>query len=218
VKTPTAAAAFLIDHLAAVLARVNDCQEAITSYVSHRMQIEQLRLQRMAERIPVLFSLVKSRQMARLDQFFARMTALSSQKLSTLNHQLSTLNAQLSPLVERKLLRERHRLDLLAQRAKSLDPDLLLRRGYSITLKDGHVVRLASDLQSGDIIETRLSNGTITSEVKEPHSRPLPQGGERGFPVNLSKLHKSHYSHEPKTTEIRRGSKSPRGNRKENGK
>ena len=175
VKTPTAAAAFLIDHLAAVLARVNDCQETITSYVSRRMQIEQLRLQRVAERIPVQFSLVKSRQTARLDQLFARMTALSSQKLSTLNHQLSTLNAQLSPLVERKLLRERHRLDLLTQRAKSLDPDLLLRRGYSITLKDGHVVRLASDLQSGDIIETRLSNGTITSEVKEPHSRHLPR-------------------------------------------
>ena len=172
VKTPTAAAAFLIDHLAAVLARVNDCQEAITSYVSRRMQLEQLRLQRVAERIPVLFSLVKSRQTARLDQLFARMTALSSQKLSTLNHQLSTLHAQLSPLVERKLLRERHRLDLLTQRAKGLDPDLLLRRGYSITLKEGHVVRLASDLHPGDIIETRLSSGTVTSEVKEPHPCP----------------------------------------------
>ena len=171
VKTPTAAAAFLIDHLAAVLARVNDCQEAITSYVSRRMQMEQLRLQRVAERIPVLFSLVKSRQTARLDQLFTRMTALSSQKLSTLNHQLSTLNAQLSPLVERKLLRERHRLDLLTQRAKSLDPDLLLRRGYSITLKEGHVVRMASDLQPGDLLETRLSNGTVTSEVK-PHPCP----------------------------------------------
>lgn len=172
VKTPTAAAAFLIDHLAAVLTRVNDCQEAITSYVSRRMQLEQLRLQRVAERIPVLFSLVKSRQTARLEQLFTRMTALSLQKLSTLNHQLSTLNAQLSPLVERKLLRERHRLDLLTQRAKGLDPDLLLRRGYSITLKDGHVVRLASDLHSGDIIETRLASGTVTSEVKEPHPCP----------------------------------------------
>ena len=172
VKTPTAAAAFLIDHLAAVLTRVNDCQETITTYVSRRMQLEQLRLQRVAERIPVLFSLVKSRQTVRLDQLFARMTALSSQKLSTFNHQLSTLNAQLSPLVERKLLRERHRLDLLTQRAKSLDPDLLLRRGYSITLKDGHVVRLVSDLQPGDLIETRLASGTVTSEVKEPHPCP----------------------------------------------
>ena len=169
VKTPTAAAAFLIDHLAAVLTRVNDCQEAITSYVSSRMKMEHLRLQNLAERIPVLFSLVKSRQMARLDQLFARMTALTSQKLSTLNFQLSALNTKLSPLVERKLLRERHRLDLLAQRAQSLDPDLLLRRGYSITLKDGHAVRSASDLHSGDLIETRLSVGTVTSEVKDSH-------------------------------------------------
>ena len=65
--------------------------------------------------------------------------------------------------------RERHRLDLLSQRATSLDPDLLLRRGYSITLKNGHTVRSASDLQPGDIIETRLAGGSVSSEVKESH-------------------------------------------------
>ena len=169
VKTPTAAAAFLIDHLAEVLMRVNDCQEKITQYVGRRMQLEQVRLQRLAERIPTLFSLVKSRQTARLDQLFMRVSTSVAQKLSTLNYRLSTLSAQLPPLVERKLLRERHRLDLLSQRATSLDPDLLLRRGYSITLKNGHTVRSASDLQPGDIIETRLAGGSVSSEVKESH-------------------------------------------------
>jgi exodeoxyribonuclease VII large subunit len=169
VKTPTAAAAFLIDHLTEVLMRVNDCQEKITQYVGRRMQLEQVRLQRLAERIPTLFSLVKSRQAARLDQLFMRVSASVAQKLSTLNYRLSTLSAQLPPLVERKLLRERHRLDLLSQRATSLDPDLLLRRGYSITLKNGHTVRSASDLQPGDIIETRLAGGSVSSEVKESH-------------------------------------------------
>ena len=172
VKTPTAAAAFLIDHLAEVLMRVNDCQEKITQYVGRRMQLEQVRLQRLAERIPTLFSLVKSRQTARLDQLFMRVSASVAQKLSTLNYRLSTLSAQLPPLVERKLLRERHRLDLLSQRATSLDPDLLLRRGYSITLKNGHTVRSASDLQPGDIIETRLAGGSVSSEVKESHPTP----------------------------------------------
>ncbi len=150
VKTPTAAAAFLIDHLAEVLVRVNDCQEKITQYVGRRMQLEQVRLQRLAERIPTLFSLVKSRQTARLDQLFMRASASVAQKL----------------------LRERHRLDLLSQRATSLDPDLLLRRGYSITLKNGHTVRSASDLQPGDIIETRLAGGSVSSEVKETHPTP----------------------------------------------
>lgn len=169
VKTPTAAAAFLIDHLAEVLMRVNDSQEKIALCVGRRMQMEQLRLQRLAERIPALFSLVKSRQTARLDQLFMRMSTSVVQKLSMLNYRLSTLSAQLPPLVERKLLSERHRLDLLGQRATSLDPDLLLRRGYSITLKNGHTVRSAFDLQPGDIIETRLSGGTVSSEVKETH-------------------------------------------------
>ena len=88
-----------------------------------------------------------------------------SARLSALRYQLASLCAQLPPLAERRLLRERHRIDLLSQRASSLDPDLLLSRGYSITLKDGQVVRHADQLQPGDVIETRLANGKIKSEV-----------------------------------------------------
>jgi exodeoxyribonuclease VII large subunit len=61
---------------------------------------------------------------------------------------------------------EKHRLQLIEEKAKSLDPALLLSRGYSITLKDGHVIRDAAVLCSGDEIETRLANGTIHSTVK----------------------------------------------------
>ena len=165
VKTPTAAAAFLIDHLAQVFLRINDAQDAITNCVRRRMDMEKMRLERLSEKIPVLFSLVKSRQTALLDQLYARLTALTSARLSALRYQLASLCAQLPPLAERRLLRERHRIDLLSQRASSLDPDLLLSRGYSITLKDGQVVRHADQLQPGDVIETRLANGKIKSEV-----------------------------------------------------
>ncbi|MCR5132002.1 MAG: exodeoxyribonuclease VII large subunit [Prevotella sp.] len=167
VKTPTAAAAFLIDHLAEVLTLINDCQDAITTYVSRRMQMEQMRLQQLAEKIPVLFSLVKTRQTARLDRIFAAMASLASQKLATVKTHLVELNAQLPSLVERRLLREQHRLDMLGQRLKNLDPELLLRRGYSITLKNGRALRNTDDLQQGDMIETRLANGSVISEVKK---------------------------------------------------
>ena len=145
VKTPTAAAAFLIDRLEQVARRIDDAAERITSYVQHRMEIEKIRLSRAAERIPILFSLVKSKQ----------------------ENKLVTLNQRIASAVQRLIDRRRHTLDILEQRTKSLDPTLLLQRGYSITLVNGHALRSPSAVKPGDIIVTRLADGTVKSTVNE---------------------------------------------------
>ena len=145
VKTPTAAAAFLIDRLEQVARRIDDAADRITSYVQHRMEIEKMRLSRAAERIPILFSLVKSKQ----------------------ENKMETLNQRIASAVQRLIDRRRHTLDILEQRTKSLDPTLLLQRGYSITLVNGHALRSPSAVKPGDIIITRLADGTVKSTVNE---------------------------------------------------
>ena len=122
VKTPTAAAALLIDHLKQVLDNLYNLQEAITH----------------------LFSIVKTRQEARLD----------------------TIGQKIPMLIERRLTNEQHRLELLEEKVKSLDPQLLLKRGYSITLFNGKAVRDPQSLQKGDEIETRIEKGTLKSIIK----------------------------------------------------
>jgi len=42
-----------------------------------------------------------------------------------------------------------------------------LHLGYSLTYKDGHVLRNINELRAGDEITTRLETGTITSVVKK---------------------------------------------------
>ena len=145
VKTPTAAAAFLIDRLEQVARRIDDAADRITSYVQHRMEIEKMRLSRAAERIPILFSLVKSKQ----------------------ENKMETLNQRIASAVLRLIDRHRHTIDILEQRTKSLDPTLLLQRGYSITLVNGHALRSPSAVKPGDIIVTRLADGTVKSTVNE---------------------------------------------------
>ena len=61
---------------------------------------------------------------------------------------------------------EKHRLQLIEEKAKSLDPALLLKRGYSITIFKGKAVHDPKSLQQGDEIETRLEKGTIKSIIK----------------------------------------------------
>ena len=167
VKTPTAAAQFLISHAEQTMRRIENCEERILRYAPIRMENERLRLVRLSERIPPLFSLFRTRQEARLDALYSQMLHGAQQKLSTVGYQLSTIESRLAPITSHFLDIHRHRLQLLEQRAKSLDPVLLLSRGYSITLLNGHALRSPSDVRSGDVIETRLEKGILHSVVNK---------------------------------------------------
>ena len=166
VKTPTAAATLLIDHLKAVLDTIEGAQSLITHYAQQKLSSLHSQLATIQEILPKLFSTVKIRQEACLDTYYQRIAHHMGLKLSTLNSQLSTLESRIPLVLERRLTAERHKLELFDEKLHALDPALLLKRGYSITLKDGKAVRDAQALQKGDEIETRLANGTIHSTVK----------------------------------------------------
>ena len=166
VKTPTAAAALLIDHLNLVLERLLDAQAELIAAVRHRNELEQARLVRMSEKIPVLFSLVKTRQEQRIERHLANITTALNDKLSREHHRLSLIESQLAPTLSQQLTRENYRLQLLQQRLEALNPQRLLQRGYSITLCKGKVVKDAQQLKAGDEIETKLANGKITSIIQ----------------------------------------------------
>ena len=166
VKTPTAAAAFLISHLKEVADAVNEAENTIVRRVQDRMQMEQIRLNRIAEAIPRLFSVVKTRQEAQIDAMFYRMVAKIQQGIISNRASIDTLEQRIPMLIERRITSERHRLQLIEEKTKSLDPTLLLRRGFSITLHQGKAVKDPQTLKPGDEIETRLEKGTIKSTIK----------------------------------------------------
>ena len=144
VKTPTAAAAFLVDHLKGVLDTIEGAQSLITHYARQKLSTLQSQLATIQEILPKLFLAVKIRQDARIENLEARFPLLA----------------------ERRLTAERHRLQLIEEKLKALDPQLLLKRGYSITLHNGKAVHNPLVLKAGDEIETRLEKGTIKSIIK----------------------------------------------------
>lgn len=145
VKTPTAAAALLIDHLKGVLETIEGAQSVISHYAQQKLSAINYQLSTISEAIPRLFSIVKARQEAKIDALYTR----------------------LPMLIERRLTSESHRLQLIDEKLKALDPTLLLARGYSITLHNGKAVKDASQLPPGTEIETRLAKGTVHSTVNE---------------------------------------------------
>ena len=144
VKTPTAAAAFLIEHLKEVLDVIDNSQDRIARYAQQKLTTLNSQLAIVSESIPRLFSLVKTRQESKLDIFEQRMRTS----------------------IDRRLTSESHKLELISEKLKALDPTLLLARGYSITMHNGHAVKDASSLAPGTEIETRLAKGTIHSIIK----------------------------------------------------
>jgi len=166
VKTPTAAAAFLVARLADVEARINGAGERMVRVVRLRMERERMRIDKLASAIPLQFSLVRSRGEARLNVLQSRLVQLVDNRLERAAHRLQLVGRDLQPLLERRLQAETHRLALLGQRVEALNPDRLLRRGYSITLHEGRVVRDPRQLSAGDMIETRLEKGILKSRIE----------------------------------------------------
>ena len=144
VKTPTAAAALLIEHLKEVLDIIDNSQDRITRYAQQKLTTLNSQLAIVSESIPRLFSLVRTRQESKLDIFEQRMRTS----------------------IERRLTSESHKIELISEKLKALDPTLLLARGYSITMLNGRAVKDASTLPPGTEIETRLAKGTIHSIIK----------------------------------------------------
>ena len=166
VKTPTAAAAFLIENLKRVWDYLQDAQTMLAANAKQRMETEQMRLMRASEKIPSLFSLVREKEERRLDRVLQKILNAAQQGVSNNSHKIDIMEGNMLPLASRLLMEQKHRLQMLEQRALALDPVLLLKRGYSITTHNGIVVRDASQLKPGDVLETRVEKGIVQSEVR----------------------------------------------------
>ncbi|WP_148372217.1 exodeoxyribonuclease VII large subunit [Bacteroides bouchesdurhonensis] len=144
VKTPTAAAELLIHQVTEVAEHLEDLSTRIQQGAYALLEQEQRRLVTIQTRIPVLVH----------------------RKLSEARFSLLTARKDLTQMTLALLSRHRHRLELLQQRIMDASPDKLLKRGYSITLKDGKAVTDAFSLKTGDELVTRLSKGEVHSVVE----------------------------------------------------
>ena len=145
VKTPTAAADFLVDNLVKVLTSIDDAAARIANSLAYRMQTEKLRIGRISERIPLLFSTVKTARLANIEN----------------------LNTRLQQAMKTMFMAQQHKLDLIEQRIKPLDTKLMLQRGFTITTRNGKILKDVGKLRCGDEIVTITASGSVKSVVKK---------------------------------------------------
>ena len=143
VKTPTAAAAFIIEHQAEEAALLDDLYQRITHSAKEQIQREKQRLEHQRAVLPLLFAnLIQNRQ-----------------------NRLQLLRQRLMTAIPQQIEREYHRQQLLEKRLEMLDPRLLLKRGYTITTCGGKLVSSIEGLAEGEVLTTQTEKGEIYSKV-----------------------------------------------------
>jgi exodeoxyribonuclease VII large subunit len=80
---------------------------------------------------------------------------------------IAMLHTELAGLLREFLSKEDSRFKTLEQALRHLDPENVLRRGFSITRCKGAVVRDAASLRKWAVIETTLAKGVVTSIVQD---------------------------------------------------
>ncbi len=62
---------------------------------------------------------------------------------------------------------EKKNLNLIQEKLRLVDPQNIIKRGYSLTMLNGKFVKSVNQVKEGDLLETRLSDGTVESTVEK---------------------------------------------------
>ena len=143
VKTPTAAAEFIINKVFDTASDLENLTRRMSDAISERMNAEKVRIERLSQKLPSLFAVLKTRQEQILETIWIR----------SVNGVRNMLTAQT------------HKLEIVDKTLAAADPAVILKRGYSLTRAGGRVVKCASDLKKGDRLTTVFSDGSVESEI-----------------------------------------------------
>ena len=143
VKTPTAAAEFIINRVFDTAQELESLTRRMTESISGRMNAENVRIERLSQKLPSLFAVLKTRQEQILETIW----------IKSVNGVRNMLTAQT------------HKLELVDKTLAAADPGVILKRGYSLTRLNGRTVKGASDLKKGDRLTTVFKDGSVESEI-----------------------------------------------------
>lgn len=166
VKTPTAAAEFLINRMLETATALEQLASSIYEIIPQRLQRESERIERMITRVPSMVQSRLQREILRCERMTNKIEMSWNNRLMRENYRLDIL-PRIVTVLESRIQKETHRLELLEHKVKASSPELLLKKGYSITIKKGKAVTDISQLKPGDEVETRVAIGRFVSVVKE---------------------------------------------------
>lgn len=187
-KTPTAVAEFLIANLSETAYELDNLSQNIVMLVSQRIQEERIQLDILETKNSfalkgwyreqeIILSSAKNilmNGMQRIirenkNKFTAFEEALkkeSGQSLKNNKEYFDQLEMNLKRKTEQILKEEKNKLETTEKHLELMSPDNILKKGYTLTMKDGKIIKLSKNLKAGDLVTTVFSDGQIESVIK----------------------------------------------------
>lgn len=163
-KTPTAVAAFLINRMAEQLALLDELRRTVCEATRNQLTVKKTTWQILATRFPVFVTGHLERHRADLHTLTARLSSVP-QLLEKHTEQLEHAPMHIQKAVSAMLTRHTYELAFSEQHIKLASPDHILKRGYTLTLKNGKIVKHAADLSAGDEISVRFTDGERKGKI-----------------------------------------------------
>ena len=165
VKTPTAAAEWLIQRGTNALAHLDELQDAVVTAVRETVSQAREHLAYFASMIPATARRIIDTNRVRLNNYASSIPFAATGLIATQRTRLDRAGERIGESVMRTLQREQQRLQALDDKATLLSPLNTLRRGYALVRTGDQCVTSASQLQPGDNITIHFATGTTTATV-----------------------------------------------------
>lgn len=185
--TPTDAADYFIERALVFESRMSDLLRSIASLAEDLVLEETNKVESLATGLTDAFDELISDETSYLDDTALLIRDKTISLLSTATYNMATLTVKTGQLSKGLLSKEQDRiartirtlqvhplrnvknaiaiLDGYENTIRHLDPIHVLKRGFSITLKDGKAIKNVNQVQTGDTITTILHEGKIESRV-----------------------------------------------------
>ena len=189
VKTPTAAAEFLISQIDEEAELLSELEDLITSSITDKMEKEKQKLSFITEKLPMYIKQSLFKENSRLDMLRTQMVAFTKSKISKEENKLFVYGKNKPQLINKLLISKRMKLAFAKERIESAitsrlatetmklnslekiveltSPDNLVKKGYSVTLINGKVLKSVDEVGENDVITTLLSDGKLKSTVNK---------------------------------------------------
>ena len=186
-KTPTAVAEFLIGRLDEAAGLLDDlkgkCSKRALEVLNDRraslqlliatlpalaggkIERSQMLLQHLGMKLPALANTLLERKRVSLIRMGIALPGLAVQTIDRKRTVLDKSENGLRQVTSELLSLRRHSLQLNEQFIILASPEHIMQRGYSMILKDGCIVKRASDMQSGDLVTIRFADGDKDSRI-----------------------------------------------------
>lgn len=165
VKTPTAAAEWLIERMRLADMAAQAMRQQVVDIVSNRLQQENNRLQQLTAGVPYMVAQRVHNETTKLQNWAHTIGRSTSEKITREHNRLSLMSHLLPERTTTLLRQEQQHLDNLANTIALLSPDATLARGYSLVTHNNKVVRSVDNLPTNTPIEIHMVDGTAQAHI-----------------------------------------------------